>query len=77
MRQAWVPRVLFAFLGVFLLCCLSPLATNLGGHATWVTALLVAFSFPVLLLAVVCLVAAARPGALGRAARRARGRRTR
>ena len=64
-------------LAVFLLACVSPVVTRLDGRTLWVQVLLVLLVAPVVLVAGLCLVSAMRPGALGRAARRARARRQR
>jgi threonine/homoserine/homoserine lactone efflux protein len=70
-----VPRVLNGAIAVFLLACLSPAVTHLGGLSTWVQVVVVLVCLPVLLVVVLCAVSAARPGALGRAPRRSRARR--
>ena len=75
-RQAWVPRVMNVALAAFLLAFLAPAVTNWGDMAVWVRVVVVLFMLPVLLVAGLCLASAARPGSLGRAARRARARRT-
>ena len=75
MRQAWVPRAMNASLAVFLLACISPLATRLDDRSTWLAVVLVVLCLPVLLVVALCLTSAVRPGALGRAARRSRARR--
>jgi uncharacterized membrane protein YhaH (DUF805 family) len=62
---------------VFLLLCLSPIVSTYGDHSTLVQLWLVLLALPVLLVAVLCLASALRPGSLGRAARRARARRRR
>jgi threonine/homoserine/homoserine lactone efflux protein len=72
LRQAWVPRVVNVTLAAVLLGCLSPAVTRFGGHPVWVQVLLVLFCAPLLLLAVACLASAARPGSLGRLARKRR-----
>ncbi len=73
--QAWVPRVFNVSLAVVLLACLSPVAYRFGGHPLWVQVLIVALCLPVVLVAAACLSSAARPGSLGRLARRLRPRR--
>ena len=77
MRQAWVPRVLNLSLAAFFLVFLVPIATHLSGLATSAQVLLVLLALPFLLLTVLCLCSAARPGSLGRALRRSRARRSR
>ena len=62
-------------LALFLLACISPVATRLGGRSLWVQVVLVLLVAPVVLVALLCLTSALRPGSLGRAARRARARR--
>ncbi len=69
-----MPRVLNVALGVFLLLFAAPVVTHFGGKRGYVQASLVMVLVPVLLLALACLTSAARPGALGRAMRRARRR---
>lgn len=76
LRQAWVPRVVNLTLAAVLLGFLSPLVPRLDDHPLWVQVLLVVVCVPPLLLAVACLASAARPGSLGRLARRARRRRS-
>ncbi|MDP9435918.1 MAG: hypothetical protein M3P93_12295, partial [Actinomycetota bacterium] len=61
-------------LALFLLACVSPVVTRFGGRSLWVQVLLVLLVAPVVLVALLCLTSALRPGALGRAARRARQR---
>jgi uncharacterized membrane protein len=73
--QAWVPRVLNGALAVFLLCCIVPIATTFSGHTRLVQVYLLVVSLPVVLVVVLCLASALRPGSLGRAARRVRARR--
>jgi threonine/homoserine/homoserine lactone efflux protein len=76
LRQAWVPRVVNVTLAVVLLACLSPAVYRFGGHPVWVQVLLVLVCLPLLLLAAACLASAARPGSLGRLARKLRSRRS-
>lgn len=71
-RQAWVPRVLNVALAVFLLAMMSPVLTRFGGHSRLIQVFLVVAVLPVVLVALLCLASAVRPGSLGRAARRAR-----
>ncbi len=74
--QAWVPRVVNAALALFLLAFLAPAVTRLDDLPVFAAvAVVVLFCLPVLLVVVLCLCSAARPGSLGRAARRARARR--
>jgi hypothetical protein len=72
-----VPRVVNAALAVFLLCCVYPLVTTFPDHPRLVQVYLVIAVLPVLLVIGLCLASALRPGSLGRAARRARARRSR
>ena len=58
-----------------LLLLVAPVVTNFGGKPWYVQLFFVAFAVPVALLVLACLSSAARPGSLGRAMRRARGRR--
>lgn len=62
-------------LGLFLLLFFAPIVTHFGGKAWYGQAALVMVALPVVLLALVCLISAARPGSLGRGLRRARRRR--
>ena len=71
-----MPRVLNLALAVFFLLFLVPIATHLSGRTTSTQVLLVLLALPFLLLTVLCLCSAARPGSLGRTARRARARRS-
>ena len=73
--QAWVPRVLNLALAVVFLLLLGPIVTNLDGKPVYVQVALVGLALPFLLLAVLCLCSAVRPGSLGRAVRRRRRRR--
>lgn len=75
--QAWVPRVLNTALAVLFLVLLAPIMTHLGGKPGYVQVALLAVAVPFVLLSLLCLASAARPGSLGRAARRARARRRR
>lgn len=70
-----MPRVLNLALAAVFLVVLAPILTSLGGKATYVQVALVLVAVPFLLVAGLCLASAARPGSLGRAARRARARR--
>lgn len=69
-----MPRVLNAALGVFFLVVLAPVAVTWGDRPTAVRVGIVLFGTPFALVAVLALVSAARPGAVGRAARRLRRR---
>lgn len=73
--QAWVPRVLNAALAVFLLCCVVPLLSTFSDHSRLVQVYLLVVVLPVVLVIVLCLASALRPGSLGRLARRVRARR--
>ena len=67
-----MPRVLNVALAAFFLLFLVPLFTHLGGLATSAQVLLVALAVPFVLLTAGLLASAARPGSVGRLARRAR-----
>jgi threonine/homoserine/homoserine lactone efflux protein len=73
--QAWVPRVVNGSLGVFFLVVLAPVVTSFAGKPWYAQVAMVLFGTPFLLVAVLCLASAVRPGSVGRAARRARSRR--
>lgn len=73
--QAWVPRVLNVALAGLLLLLVAPVVTEFGGKPWYVQVFFVGFGLPVLLLVLACLASALRPGSLGRAVRRRRGRR--
>jgi hypothetical protein len=64
-------------LAAVFLVILAPITTTLGDRPGYEQAGIVVFSLPFLLLAVLCLCSAARPGSLGRALRRTRARRKR
>jgi hypothetical protein len=70
-----VPRVVNAMLALVFLAILAPITTTLPNRPGVEQAGIVLFSLPFLLLAVLCLASAIRPGSLGRALRRARARR--
>ena len=72
-----MPRVLNVMLAIVFLGILAPITTTLGGRPGYEQAGIVLFALPFLLLSVLCLSSAIRPGSLGRAARRLRARRTR
>ncbi len=59
----------------FFLLFLVPIATHLARRPTSTQVLLVLAALPFLLLTVLCLCSAIRPGSLGRLARAARDRR--
>lgn len=69
-----MPRVLNVALAVLLLLLVAPAIGAFGGKPWYVQVFFVAFGLPVLLLVAACLSSAIRPGSLGRALRRARGR---
>ena len=75
--QSWVPRVFNTTLAAVLLACVAPILSTFGDHSRLVQVYLVIAVVPVLLLVGLCLSSALRPGSLGRAARRARARRSR
>ena len=70
-----MPRVVFGAIAVVLAACLSPLVYTFGEHPLWVQVLVVALCLPVVLVIVASLMAALRPGSLGRLTRRLRARR--
>jgi hypothetical protein len=72
--QAWVPRVLNLAVAVLFLLLLAPAVGAWAGKPWYVQAAIVLFGTPFLLVALLCLASAARPGSLGRAARRLRRR---
>jgi peptidoglycan/LPS O-acetylase OafA/YrhL len=74
--QAWVPRVTNLACAALALLFLVPLFTHLGGRPVSVQVMLVVVSVPFVLVVVLCLASALRPGSLGRLLRRARSRRT-
>ena len=75
MRQAWVPRVFNVVMAALLLAFLVPILLHIGdvGIAYQVFLALVG-GLLLLPLIVACLCSAARPGSVGRAARRLRSR---
>lgn len=73
--QAWVPRVLNVSLATVFLVILAPIVSSFGGKPVYVQVALVLTALPFVLMAALCLTSAARPGSLGRAARRGRARR--
>ena len=72
--QAWVPRVVFTAIALVLLACLSPIVAHFGGKPVWAQAVVVALCLPVALVVLACLMAAVRPGSLGRLGRGVRRR---
>lgn len=64
-----------ASLAMVVLALLAPGVTRLDDIPLWAAVVLVVFSLPLLLVALLALTSAARPGSLGRAARRSRARR--
>lgn len=64
-------------MALFFLVVLAPVVTSFDGKPWYVQAAIVLFGVPFLLVAALCLSSAARPGSIGRAARRARARRSR
>ena len=72
--QPWVPRVVFGAVAVVLSACLSPVLYRFDGKPVWVQVLIVLFCLPVVLVIVASLMAALRPGSLGRLTRRVRRR---
>ena len=70
-----MPRVLNVALAVVLLLLVAPIVTNFDGKRWYVQVVLLCVTVPTVLLALACLSSAARPGSLGRAVRRLRGRR--
>lgn len=74
--QAWVPRVVNVALAAFFLLFLVPLVYFLPGLTTVAQVLLVLLAVPFLLLTVLCLCSALRPGSLGRFATKAKARRS-
>jgi len=61
-------------LAAFFLVFLVPLFTHLGGLTALAQVLLLAVAVPFVLLTVLCLMSALRPGSVGRLARKARRR---
>ena len=70
-----MPRVFNVALAALLLLLVAPVVTQFDGKPWYVQVFFVLFGVPVLLLVLACLTSAARPGSLGRAVRRQRGRR--
>ena len=67
-----MPRVVNLALALFFLAFLVPLWLRLGAQSTSVQVLLVLIAVPFSVLALACLASAAKPGSLGRLARRLR-----
>ena len=59
----------------FLLLIVTPVFTHLGGRALWVQLVLLWLTLPVLLVVLLCLCSALRPGSLGRFFGKLRARR--
>ena len=75
MRQAWVPRVFNLVMAAFLLAFLVPILLHIGDVGVLYQVFLALVGGLLLLpLIVACLCSAARPGSLGRLARRLRAR---
>ena len=69
-----MPRVVNAAVALVLLLIVGPVVLHLDGKPGYVQVALVLVALPVLLVAVLCLASAARPGSLGRTVRRLRRR---
>ena len=69
-----MPRVFNVALAALLLLLVAPAVAAFPGKPWYVQVFFVGFGVPVMLLAAACLSSALRPGSLGRALRRARGR---
>lgn len=67
-----MPRVVNLALALFFLAFLIPIALRLGDQTRSAQVLLVLIAIPFTLLTALCLASAARPGSLGRAARKLR-----
>ena len=67
-----MPRVVNLALAVCFAGFLVPLWLHLGGRATSVQVLLVVIAVPFSLLSLACLASAAKPGSVGKFARRLR-----
>lgn len=63
-------------LAVVLLLLVGPIVANFDGKPAYVQAALVMVTAPVVLVALLCLSSAIRPGSLGRALRRSRRRKS-
>jgi hypothetical protein len=66
--------VLNLALGLFFLVVLAPVVTSWSGKPGYVQAAFVLFGTPFVLVAVMCLASAARPGSVARTFRRLRRR---
>jgi hypothetical protein len=64
-------------MGLLFLVLLAPMVTSFTGQPWYVQAAFVLFGLPFVLVALLCLTSAARPGSLGRGLRRLRSRRSR
>jgi hypothetical protein len=73
--QSWVPRVMNGAVGVLFLVLLAPVVRTWGDRQTSVRVGIVLFGTPFLLVAVMALASAVRPGSVARFARRLRRRR--
>ena len=69
-----MPRVLTGAIGVFFLAVLAPVVATWHDRPGPVKAGIVLFGAPFLVVAVLCLTSAARPGSVGRGLRRLRRR---
>lgn len=69
-----MPRVVNGALGVFFLVVLAPVVTSVDGKDGYVQVAIVLFTVPFLLVAVMCLSSALRPGSVARTSRRLRRR---
>ena len=69
-----MPRVLNLALAAFFVAVLAPAVTTWSDRPTRVQVAIVLFGTPFLLVALLCLSSALRPGSVGRAARRLRRR---
>ncbi len=72
--QAWVPRVLNASLGLFFLAVLAPVVVTWSDRPTALKVTIVVFGTPFLVVALMCLSSAARPGSVARGVRLLRRR---
>ena len=69
-----MPRVLNLALAAFFLAVLAPVVTTFADRPTHIKVAIVLFGAPFLLVALLCLSSALRPGSVGRLARRLRRR---
>lgn len=72
--QAWVPRVLNGALGLFFLIVLAPVVVTWRDRPAALKVTIVVFGTPFLLVALLCLASALRPGSVARGLRRLRRR---